>query len=243
MRDNKSKKHSRALRIRVRWDVLRRPFPAQEDYYDSHWHDWEGRIKDGHNAEEKRIKILCEKWRKRSSPDDYLDDDLASEYIRTCDLTNNMYAALIVSIWSEMERFLKRLIPPCSSQKNFDFFQFKKLIKRELSISVDRCKEHSTINAIRHLNNLFKHEHGYCDPQKGPYKEIEKSKLAKRSLPDRRKRGTRFVAQKIEIDYSKLSISGLIEACNSFCSDLILKVEKKTRNKENHKQERNGVRS
>lgn len=234
MGDNRRKKHSRRFGKLIRWDALKwnvkRTFPAQEDYYDSHWHDWEERIKDGHDAEEKRIKILCEQREKQSSQDGYPDDYLAEEYIKICEITNNMYAALIVSIWSAMEHFLKRLLPrPLKKKFEKKFMEF---IREELNISVDQCKEYSTINAIRLLNNLFKHEDGYCDPTKKAYKEIKKSKLAKRSLPDRRKRDTRWVGQKIEIDYSKLSISGLVEACNFFCSDLMRKVEKKDQNNE-----------
>ena len=33
--------------------------------------------------------------------------------METCSLTNSMYAALVVSIWSEMEHFLKDIVSLC----------------------------------------------------------------------------------------------------------------------------------
>ena len=95
--------------------VLADALPDRDGYSGSRWHEWERRIQQGHAAEEKRIERLCEERRKQPAYDPQYDPDewAGEDYLETCRLTNSMYAALVVSIWSEMEHFLKHIVIMC----------------------------------------------------------------------------------------------------------------------------------
>lgn len=94
------------------------PFPDEGGFYGSLWWLWEDRIKSAQNSEEKEIQTRYQAWKNqlRNSaevsfdPDEWASDD----YWETCRVTNSMYAALVVSIWSQMETFLKSLASICT---------------------------------------------------------------------------------------------------------------------------------
>ncbi|GEM_PF-2079138 len=203
----------------------------RDDYsLDSRWYDWEQRIKEGHKKEIAWIEKRAQSW---TNINDDFGDVFGEDYVRAYDLTNTMYAALIVSIWSEMESFLKTLIrihysilreqktPPTRID------HIKKVLENKLGIKLEKCKSYSTVDAIRLLNNLFKHDEGYCVPESEIYKKIKKSPVTRHAIPDRRKRDTKWRGGEIEIKYSALPIQDIISACNTFCTDLLKKVETK----------------
>jgi hypothetical protein len=165
----------------------------RDDYLGSRWYDWEQRIKKGHEKEIEWIEKQSQSW---TNTDYDFGDVFGEDYVRACDLTNNMYAALVVSIWSEMESFLKALVRMGYSilkeQKEppTRFDRLKNVFENKLDIKLEKCKFYSTIDAIRLLNNYFKHDDGYCDPLTEGYKKIKKSNVAKIAIPDRRKRDT-----------------------------------------------------
>jgi len=102
------------------------------------------------------------------------------------------------------------------SETPYAFDEIKKVLKRELGIQTDHCPEYATVNAIRILNNSFKHTKGRYDPEKGkPHTHIDKGLLKKWPILDER----------MEINYSKLPVKDLVIACNTFCQNLIDKVE------------------
>ena len=90
------------------------------------------------------------------------------------------------------------------------------------------CSDYQTVNAIRVLNNSFKHNNGYYKPKNdNPDNKINESMLAKWSILDDRDK----------IDYSKLPIKDLIIACNAFCNDLLNKLEKELKTRAVPKEE------
>ena len=177
--------------------------------------------------------------------------------MKTCRLTNAMYAALVVSIWSEMEHFLKDVVLHCyqalekrkkaiqtmqkfceatlagtqtkatlgsciKALKEIDagipyaFDEIRKALEKEVGVEVDQCAECITVNAVRILNNSFKHVRGCYQPEDGkPHTRIDEALMKRWSI----------VNERSEIDYSKLSVKELVIACNGFCADLLDRVE------------------
>ena len=177
------------------------------------WYDWEKRIKDGHQTEKEKIRKLYE---------DAPPDVIGEEYSITCELTNNMYAALIVSIWSEMEHFLKLIVRACiarneQKKRPYRFDQIEKEIEKETGLQLEKCDGYPIVNAVRNLNNAFKHSNGrYKSKPNRPDTQIENSLLVKWEIEEGQ-----------SIDYSKLPVQEIISACNEFCNDLLGKVETK----------------
>ena len=98
--------------ITMRRFLLGDVFPDENSFCDSRWGSWNRRIQRAHTAEEKQIERIYNERKKRPSLDPSYDPDewAGEDYMETCRLTNSMYAALVVSIWSEMEHFLKDVV-------------------------------------------------------------------------------------------------------------------------------------
>jgi len=233
---------------------------SDDDSYDySRWGSWQKRIQQAHDREKGQIQRIYDEYEKTAASDPRHDPDewAGEEYSQTCDLTNAMYAALVVSIWSEMERFLKDTVLLCyralekrkgalqqaqtfcedslagkkpdatlrrciSALKELDagipyrFDDIAKALKNEVHVDIDQCAEYPTINAIRILNNSFKHNRGYYQPEGDkPHAPIDAGLLKRWSVIDKGD----------AIDYSKLPMKELVVACNSFCNDLLCRVE------------------
>ena len=149
-------------------------FPDKDDYAFSMWAMWESRIHKGHEAEEKRTEDMIKRMEMRSTPKqlEAMPDDLfADEFYFTSQLSNNMYAALFVSLWSCIEGYLKDLLSVCRGAKQikrkipYHFGEMKKSFSNEMNIEVEQLSKYSTVNAIQILNNSFKHSEGYYLPQ------------------------------------------------------------------------------
>jgi len=239
--------------------LLRDVFPDAGNYHDSRWAAWEKRVEQGHATEEKQIGRIHAKRKKHAVSNRYYDpDELAGEdYWETCRLTNSMYAALIVSIWSEMEHVLKtvtmisyqalgkrkkallmtqkfcedslagkrpsttldgcvKALQKLQSGIPYAFREIKAALKKELDVRIDQCVAYRTVDAIRILNNSFKHSNGCYRPESGKRQtQIDKALLKKWAI----------IGQRDEIDYSKLPVKKLVVACNAFCADLFAKVD------------------
>jgi hypothetical protein len=120
MKPTKKKTFIRLPAWAVRWNVLERllltdVFP-DKTYETSKWASWEERIRREHDVEKERIDRIYDKRMKGRSGDlGYDPAELAGEdYWETCRLTNSMYAALVVAMWSDMEHLLKGLVQTCS---------------------------------------------------------------------------------------------------------------------------------
>ena len=223
--------------------LLTYTFPSRAGYYGSCWAEWERRIQTGHRAEAKEIEERYGKWGKRLAESPARDpsfdlDELAGEdYWQTRRLSNSMYAALVVSLWADMEEFLKEMICiyndvlSLAKKVPYKFGPIKEFYCKTMSVDIASLFDYSVVDALRILNNSFKHNDGYYMPKVDEahthisqalldewgilveHKESDKSD--KPDEPDKPK----------EIDYTKLPIENLVLACNAFCRDLLTKVE------------------
>ncbi|MBW1669070.1 MAG: hypothetical protein JRJ66_13675 [Deltaproteobacteria bacterium] len=205
------------------------PFPDQDGFFDSIWRIWKERIENGHNEEEKQIQSMYKEWKEQIGysndpsfdPDEWASDD----YWQACRVTNSMYAALVVSMWSEMESFLRSIVSICSEalekqKKNNEPHQFKEILRKlkNFGIQVDQCANYLTVDAIRILNNSYKHSNGCYRPKEGrPYTRIDQTLISKWKIVKDQNEG--------EIDYSRLPIQEMVVDCNRFCSDLFGRVK------------------
>lgn len=205
-------------------------FHSKDDYDFSVWAMWESRIRKGHKAEENLIAKAANRRESRLTEEqkELMPDDMfADDYWHNLELTNAMYAALVVSLWSYIEGFLKDLACVCKgarhSNKNHPRFDFKRIKQsfKEIGIDLKQLPKYSTVNAIRILNNSFKHSDGYYLPESDkPYTYIAPKLLTKWKCISKR-----FVDLK-EIDYTKLPIRELVIDCNLFFQNLLSAVKK-----------------
>lgn len=197
-------------------------------YHESIWAKWERRIK---KAEKEDIKYLENKeiqfrnliTEKSNHPSEYdLGEILSEDAWEAYRLYNNMYAALIVSIWSDMESFFKNLIHHCSEELNisqkapYQFEGIKKFFKNNFSIRLGNLKSYSIIDAIRIINNSYKHN-------KGKYKPISSKP---QTIIDGNLLNNWNIKRDSNIDYTKLPIKNLIISCSEFLQDLVKLVKK-----------------
>jgi len=206
------------------------PFPDQNGFFDSVWFLWKDRIENGHKEEEKQIQSTYKKWKDQigHSDDPSFDpDELASDdYWQACRVTNSMYAALVVSMWSKMESFLKSILSICSdalrgkekkTKEPYKFDEIKKSLKA-IGIQVEQCRNYTTVDAIRILNNSYKHSNGHYRPKKNKlHTQIDQDLLSKWKVLKNQNED--------EIDYSKLPIQKIVVDCNSFCTDLLERIK------------------
>lgn len=190
----------------------------RDEYFGSRWHDWEERIKTGHKEEEKEI---TERYKNNTSSDPYFDDFIAEDHGNIYELTRHMYAALIVSMWSEMEYYLRSLVRACYTARGEskdlprDIAAISKAIRSIAGIQIDKCKSYISIDAVRILSNAYKHSNGYYRPKAGkPHTHLRKSILRKWKIKEGEK-----------IDYSKLPIEKIYSAFTAFCADVLKKTE------------------
>ncbi len=193
-------------------------FPSGDNYFDSFWHTWEGRVKSGQQQEEDRLDQLL---KKRPAGDD-TDLTVADEFWRVGRVTNAMSAALIVALWSNMENLLKGLIT--TSQKGlgqaanppFKFHLIKEFFATNLGIDLVTLPGYATIDAVRLLNNSFKHSDGHYHPEAGKAHTEIQAALANQL----------GITADTAIEYEKLPMKLLVGACGDFSSSLVAEVGK-----------------
>lgn len=210
-------------------------FPSSAtSYRESLWGDWENRIQRGHDAEEKLLSKQRKELEGRNLTSeqreyvDHLGDSISDEYWQTCYLTKSMYAALTVTLWANVEHLLKNMIAIChgalssNSRIPFEFGMIKKFFDHELSINLEIFVGYSTVDAVRILNNSFKHSDGYYKPKTDkPHTQIDPALLNDWGVLDNNN----------EIDYSKLPIMKLVLACSDFVQELRKAIESELPNR------------
>jgi len=155
------------------------------------------------------------------------DDSFADDYWWTYQITNAMYAALIVSLWACVEGYLKGLLSVCRGVRNlkkkvpYKFDAIKDSFLKEMDINLEQLPRYSTINAIRILNNSFKHSEGYYLPETGK----SHTQIAHHLLTKWKCISNRFVELKA-IDYDKLPIQELVFTCGTFFEGLSEQIKK-----------------
>lgn len=200
-------------------------FP-RDYYYESRWASWECRIKQGHADEETAINRFLEeglKHRKAEPDSDFDPAEIAGEdYGNTCELTTLMYAALVVGMWSGVERFMKMLVsiagkrinPGAKTKSSWRWPDLCDTLKEYCGIDAGACNAYKFVNAIRILNNVFKHNDGHYRPASGQL-GIDPDLLTKWAI----------LGKHELVDYSKLPIEELVAACGEFFADLLEKLE------------------
>jgi hypothetical protein len=230
------------------------------DYDMSEWADWVNRIEEGHKVEEQSIARREAKRKEKYShlPEDPNEGEyLAEEYSRVSGLTNSMYGALIVALWSEMEHFFVGISKACYwalekketalkavsdfCNKTLDTAIDQQLLKgsirqlknlqggiqyriddiekslhQDLQIDLKKITGYEIINAIRILNNSFKHNRGYYKPKHNkPDTNISVALVNKWGIEEKKR-----------IDYSKLPIKELVLASSAFRKIILETVER-----------------
>jgi len=93
----------------------------------------------------------------------------------------------------------------------YKFEDIKVFFDEKLNIKLQDFSDYKIVNAIRILNNLFKHKSAMYAPEKNNLNEqIDKSLLIAWEIKDRH-----------EVDYSKLPIQDLVMACANFRKKLL----------------------
>lgn len=241
-------------------------FPAGAFYGESRYDRWDRRIKRAHDEDVRWLKDRSENLEKRAAESeaaaaslDEAADWLSDLHAETCDLTSRMYAALVISMWADMEHFLKSVLGACRvatgrrkeeletakalckgfSEGNVatpsrraclnalsrieagiprDFSDLGRLLNEEVQVAIGGCASIHVVNAIRVLNNCYKHSDGHYEPEgEKTHADTAYAQLSKWGVLNERE----------DIDYSKLPVQELVAACSTFCNDLLNKVEAK----------------
>jgi len=194
-----------AVWLNACWGSLADVFPEkEEDYPGSRWALWEKRIQQGQKDEEKLIRRIFRAHinRRGISPPGDIASWAAEEHQQVLHLTNAMYAALVVSIWSEIERFITDIVYASRLATG----------QGKAATWLPKAAKYPTVHAVRVLNNCFKHTEGrYVPKLRKPDAQIDQMLLDRWSILDGRN----------VIDYTKLPIKELVVACHSFCDDVL----------------------
>lgn len=216
----------------VQWHFLRMEieniFPARNFFHESMWASWLSKIRDGEKADDaylaKRQAEFDEYLKSTEGQSHDLDpgEILADEAYEAFNVSNNIYAALIVSIWTKCEKSLKSFSSLCAEQLEIDIPDFKfdnqkKFYKKQLKITFSILPKYAEINAIRLLNNIYKHADGHCNEAK--FNQITKNIASVWN-----------VEKKKQINYSTLPIEDIVCSCNEFLTKLLEEAQKETTN-------------
>jgi hypothetical protein len=203
-------------------------FPTKNRFHESMWASWLSKIQDGEKADSSFLA------KKQADIEDYYKSDeaqsndfdpgeiLADEAYEAFTVSNNIYAALVVSIWTKCEKNLKCISTLCAEQlkigiPKFDFDNQKNFYKKQFKIAFAILPKYAEINAIRLLNNIYKHADGYCNETR--YNQITKTIAAAWN-----------VEKKKQIDYTTLPIETIVYSCNEFFTKLLEETKKETTN-------------
>jgi hypothetical protein len=182
-------------------------------YEFSIWNRWDERVCLGRQEEVERIH---EDAAIAIGPD-VQEDWIVDEMWIANTLTNAMYAGLVVAMWSEMEHFLKGLMKQCQNALGHtpnDVHRFGEIMSYFLSqvgINLSALPYYLHVDAVRILNNTFKHNDGVYAPVQGQaHTMIDSALLANWKILDADNR----------IEYSKLPFKELVLACGQFAEQL-----------------------
>ena len=185
-----------------------KPFPINdEEYYDSVWYQWIERIQEGQRHEQERVSDLVNQCG---------DVELfAEDFLKAEELSETMYAALAVAIWSHVEVFIKNTIYMCEiclklkphhytiNKTKGSVGKYIRYFNENLGINLKYLQCYDFVDAVRIISNCFKHNDGIYD------KKIEETLEREWNLEDGK-----------PISYSKIHYRELIINCGLFCNDL-----------------------
>jgi hypothetical protein len=204
------------------------PFPSAEYYGGSIWWIWEEGIKDLHKKEAEKISSQFQNFQDYTTIPKGLIEEWAGEESHDINkISEFMCAGLIVAVWSKMESFLTiivtilleaKQINEKTENKSYKFGKVKGKLT-EYGIDVQDCLKYNEINSIRILNNSFKHNEGYYQPDDDkPYNHIKPDILNGWNI-------LKYPGTDIgDINFNGLPIKEIILNCNCFCMDLLKRV-------------------
>jgi len=195
-----------------------KPFPLNdEEYYDSTWCQWIERIQEGQRHEQERIQEWVDQC---GDVECFVEDFLIAE-----EVSEIMYAALTVAIWSNIESFIKETICMCEiilmqKRPNLDEIRRMNIVKcdeylNNININLQSLQCYDFVNAVRIISNCFKHNNGkYIEKSNN-----EKNNKKKNKIEEALKREWDLECEK-RIVYRKINFHKLIINCGLFCNDL-----------------------
>lgn len=173
-------------------------FVGESRWHGSRWAEWERRIRDGHEVEEKQIERIYNKRKKELTYDPRYDpaEWAGEDYMETLHLTNSMYAALVVGIWSRMEHFLQDVVRVCyqaldnreKALRKTQLFCQDSLARRRSKVTLKGC-----IKALKELQSdipynfdgikeALKREVGVCLDQCTEYATVDATRILNNSF-------------------------------------------------------------
>jgi hypothetical protein len=193
--------------------------PDQRDYGLSSWAMWENRVKSGGQEE-------LDRWEDEARCG--IGPDVQEAWIEdqnslTEELSNAMSACIVVVLWSRVEALFERTCRSLAQHgaltapQAFRFAEVGKFMRSNCGIQLEHLPCFDEVNAIRLLNNCFKHKDGgtYTPPVNRPGDTISPALLSRWGAIDANGR----------LNYRAVPVSELTAACFSFCSELLTRIE------------------
>mgnify|MGYP006910068821 CR=1 FL=1 len=216
-----TKKHNELIRLKFLKGTVCDTLPGQDDYLGSIYFSWINIIKQGEKKELDVLNSLA-KSINNSANNSTLLDDLGEDYYRIKGLSKEMYATVIVSIWSKVE-YYHGLIASCLGiGKNvYKINDFSKKMEK-IGINITLFNKYNEINAVRILNNRIKHENGLykngANKVNNKKEDVIEPAVFNNWQAAFEPKDT--VGKTYKIDCSKLNIEQILSDCNNYLKDL-----------------------
>ncbi len=160
----------------AQWTFLRMEiegiFPAPNLFHESMWGSWLSKIKEGEKNDDEFLAKRQKAFEQLLSSGENCEYDidpgemLADEAYESFTLTNNICAALVVSIWSKSEMSLKKIssLSAVQLERPTPAYRYdcQKCFFAGLGIKFESLPGAAAVNGIRLLNNIYKHAEGRC---------------------------------------------------------------------------------
>jgi hypothetical protein len=195
--------------------LLKNPLPKTDDeYYDSEWSKWIGRIEEG-----KRIELAFLEKLADDMPNE-VQEIYAEDVAMAEDISSDMYAALCVHLWSKIETTFRKCNEAWNfesdSQPSSDAHKIKEVIdffKNTANIELSCIPHYNYVNSIRVLSNCYKHNDRRYSPDSF---SIERPLQAQWRIEDNKR-----------INYLQLHIKDILLHCGAFLEQLLKEVRQK----------------
>lgn len=180
------------------------------------FYEWKSRIVESHTRESANLtkRYADSSGTFREEDQEYLSED----YYEIERLTASLFATLIVAMWARLEFLLTVLgecaeaaSNPAAASKQRHLYKFHEIlasIQRSTGVDVTQIQHFDVVNAIRIMNNSYKHSDGTYDPNpKYVMDKIDPKLLIKWDMLDDRNR----------ILFEKLPYDEITDCCKIFC--------------------------
>ncbi|MGE4470845.1 MAG: hypothetical protein AB7D47_11995 [Desulfovibrio sp.] len=218
MTSNNREKRRAQLRINYnKWlsnRLLENLLPADKtEFYDSLFHSWIERIEAG-----KKVELEWLEEHLKNIPEEHIED-YAEDIVKADELSNDMYAALMVNIWSSFEKMFSNCVrawniesaSPISPNMHRDMYRIKTVLqtfKNKFGIDLKSLPKYEYANAVRCMANCYKHNGGkYKVPNDYPIDNNLAQKLG-------------IIAER-KIGYANLPTLEILTSCGSFARSML----------------------